>query len=106
MIAGRLGPGVDTREIYAAYREYVTSRGIRPIDFVGHGIGLTIHEEPYIGRYNSSVLEPGMVMCIEPLYVEEGKYAFQLEDLVTITNDGFAYLTGGEKSERLLEALQ
>jgi Xaa-Pro aminopeptidase len=81
----------------------VLSERIAPINFVGHGLGLTLHEEPYISKYMSSVLRPGMVMCIEPLYVVEHKFGFQLEDLILITDHGFEYLTGGKKSERILE---
>jgi Xaa-Pro aminopeptidase len=104
LIEEKIRPGADTRDIYKTYGDYVTSKGIAPINFVGHGIGLTIHEEPYISRYISSILKPGMVMCVEPLYAVDGKYGFQLEDLILITESGFEYVTGGKKSEQLIQS--
>lgn len=56
----------------------------------GHGLGLEVHEEPYIMRGSAQVLEPGMVFTIEPgLYRSgEGGFGVRIEDDVVVTADG------------------
>lgn len=58
---------------------------------VAHGIGLEVHEEPVVSRKSSLVLEPGMVLAVEPgLYTAE--QGARLEELVVITDDGWVPL--------------
>ncbi|MCL6581996.1 MAG: Xaa-Pro peptidase family protein, partial [Firmicutes bacterium] len=88
-------PGAHTAEIYKAFYDKFTGWGLRPIDFVGHGLGLTLHEDPYVGKYGDWVLEEGMVLCIEPYVVlPEQNCGFQVEDEVLVTKDGYELLTG------------
>jgi Xaa-Pro aminopeptidase len=94
-------PDNDTKKIYEKYRDFVLKRDLTPINFVGHGLGLGLHEEPYIGRYGGTVLKPGMVMCVEPIHVVPNQMGFQLEDEILITEDGHKLLTGGEYSAEL-----
>ena len=42
-------PGASTRAIYEVYLEKLAELGLPPISFVGHGIGLHLHEDPYLG---------------------------------------------------------
>lgn len=86
-------PGMRTGEIYRVFHEKFTSLGLKPINFVGHGLGLTLHEEPYVSRYADTVLEEGMVLCIEP-YLTLDRSGFQLEDEVVVTADGYELITG------------
>lgn len=99
-------PGQHTADIYRVFAEKFTSWGYRPINFVGHGLGLTLHEDPYVGRYGDWVLEPGQVLCIEPYVVfpAEG-CGFQVEDEVLVTPTGYELLTGfaGEPELSALE---
>lgn len=60
---------------------------------LGHGIGLEVHEQPYIVRGNPLILEPGMTHSIEPGVYMEGKFGIRIEDLVAITSDGLEVLT-------------
>jgi len=48
----------------------------------GHGIGLNIHEWPYIVKYEKTVLEQGMTFSIEPMICVPGKFGIRLEDHV------------------------
>ncbi len=60
---------------------------------LGHGIGLEVHEPPYIVRGNAMQLEAGMTHSIEPGIYTEGKFGIRIEDLVAITQDGLDVLT-------------
>ena len=54
----------------------------------GHGLGLDVHEDPYIMRGNATPLQPGMVFTIEPGLYQLGKVGVRIEDDVVITDDG------------------
>jgi Xaa-Pro aminopeptidase len=55
-------------------------------------VGLFYHEEPRIVPYNTMILEPGMVIALEPA-VYKKDYGIRLEHLVLVTNDGWEVLT-------------
>jgi Xaa-Pro dipeptidase len=91
---GMIRPGASTRSIYNAYAKEMEVFGYEPINFLGHGIGLTLHEEPYIDRYSDTELQAGMVLAIEPyLMLPEKNWGFQLEDEVVVTEDGYELIT-------------
>ena len=60
---------------------------------LGHGIGLEVHEHPYIIRGNAQLLEPGMTHSVEPGIYQEGKFGVRIEDLVVVTENGVEVLT-------------
>jgi Xaa-Pro aminopeptidase len=84
-----LRPGVPTSDVYALYRSAMDEAGLPPYHFVGHGLGITLHEDPFVNELSSIPLEEGMVLCIEPLTLLEGRFGMQLEDEVLITADGY-----------------
>ncbi len=59
----------------------------------GHGIGLDVHEEPYIVRGNATRLAPGMCFSIEPMICIYGEFGVRLEDHVYMTDSGPAWFT-------------
>lgn len=59
----------------------------------GHGLGLDIHEWPYIVRNDDTILESGMVFSIEPMICVPNKFGIRLEDHVYMTEDGPSWLT-------------
>jgi Xaa-Pro dipeptidase len=90
-----LKPGTAVADLYRTYVKYLRDRGIEPtLKFLGHGIGQTIHEEPYITDSRSVVLEPNITCTMEPLYMIPGRMGFHVEDMYLITPDGFEALTG------------
>ena len=101
LVLSEIRPEADTREVYGKYRDFVVRKNLTPIDFVGHGLGLGLHEEPYFGKYGGTILQPGMVFCIEPIHVVPDKMGFQLEDELVITENGYRLLTGGPRSKEL-----
>ena len=93
--------GVETRVIYEKFTELFTKYGF-PIDsFVGHGVGVDLHEWPLIGKYEPNVLEENMVICIEPFIFSEGA-GYHVEDMLIIKKNGFEKITGNLCGENLL----
>jgi Xaa-Pro aminopeptidase len=70
----------------AGYGDYFTHR-------LGHGVGLEVHEPPYVVRGSSQELRPGMCHSIEPGIYLEGKFGIRIEDLVCIRESGPELLT-------------
>jgi Xaa-Pro aminopeptidase len=83
-------PGVACEAIDAAARDVIASGG-HGSDFihrVGHGIGLEVHEEPYLVAGNAEPLRSGMAFSVEPGIYLEGLYGARLEDIVVCGQEG------------------
>lgn len=74
----------------AGFGEYFTHR-------TGHGVGLSVHEAPFVVAGNDMVLEEGMVMSIEPGIYLPGKFGVRIEDLIVIEKDGARPLNNAPK---------
>ena len=64
----------------------------------GHGVGLEIHELPRLGRSSDAVLEPGMVVTIEPGVYLPGRFGVRIEDMLLVTSRGCEILTPAPKA--------
>lgn len=67
------------------------------IHSLGHGVGLDIHEMPYINSKNESFLKENMVVTNEPGIYLPGKYGIRIEDTVLINKTDCNSLTNSEK---------
>ncbi|MBU1377001.1 MAG: Xaa-Pro peptidase family protein [Alphaproteobacteria bacterium] len=93
-------PGVACEEIDAVARRVLAAEGFSP-DYdlpglphrTGHGIGLSIHEAPYLVRGDKTPLQPGMCFSNEPMIVIEGEFGVRLEDHFHVTETGAAWFT-------------
>lgn len=92
-----IAPGVPVAEVYNTCAEVFLSHGL-PWSFecgrAGHGVGLQLTEPPSIARCDNTVLESGMVITVEPGYVNDIG-CFDIEENVLVTETGFEILSGG-----------
>lgn len=75
----------------AGYGPYFTHR-------TGHGLGMEVHEPPWISAQSTTVLEPGMVFSIEPGIYLEGRFGIRIEDIVVVTKGECRCLTGLDRA--------
>ncbi|MDP0397352.1 M24 family metallopeptidase [Tsukamurella strandjordii] len=83
-------PGVSAESIDAAGRDVLAAAGLGEyfVHRTGHGIGLSVHEEPYVVAGNDLSVEPGMAFSIEPGIYFSGSWGARIEDIVIVTEDG------------------
>lgn len=83
-------PGVSAASVDAAARDIIADAGFgdRFIHRTGHGIGLDVHEEPYIVAGNDLPLEEGMAFSVEPGIYTAGHWGARIEDIVVVTGEG------------------
>jgi Xaa-Pro aminopeptidase len=83
-------PGVPAEQIDATARTVIAGAGYG--DFfthrVGHGIGLEVHEDPYMVAGNSTALQPGMAFSVEPGVYLPGHWGVRLENIVMCSDAG------------------
>jgi Xaa-Pro dipeptidase len=108
LLLDMIKPGVSCREVYQAFIAKLTQMKLAPISFVGHGIGLHLHEEPYlgnnpiIGRDVDQVIEADMVFSVEPLCYRTGfGYGMQLKDMIRVTATGCELLSDYANTDTL-----
>ncbi len=103
LLLDAIKPGASSRAIYDLYLKKVGELGLPPISFIGHGIGLHLHEDPYLGPTENRALEAGMVLGIEPLIYETGfGFGMQNKDMILVTPTGCELLSDHLNTDRLL----
>lgn len=92
-------PGIPMRAIFQACVDVIKERGFAEharLERVGHGVGLDVHEPPSIAHNSDTLVEPGMVLTVEPIFFDRpnghiGNFA--LEDVVAVTEKGHEILS-------------
>lgn len=97
-----MGPGIvaskpdtEIRKLVKKYEEYYYSG-------MGHGVGLDLHEEPFLGMYGTKIMQPGCVITMEPGIYIPGWGGVRIEDTVLITENGAETLTHFPKDLMIL----
>jgi Xaa-Pro dipeptidase len=103
LVMDMIKPGAACREIYRRFLTKFSDLGFEPISFVGHGIGLHLHEEPYMGRYGDEILEEGMVGAFEPLVYISGRMGLQNKDMFAVSKTGCELLSDVTPTDELLK---
>ncbi|MEM6799255.1 MAG: Xaa-Pro peptidase family protein [Planctomycetota bacterium] len=92
--------GAPCEAVDAAARSVIERHGLGPgyqtpglPHRTGHGLGMDIHEPPYLVRGNGTPLAPGMVASIEPMICVYGELGVRLEDHFVMTDNGAEWLT-------------
>lgn len=83
-------PGISAQDIDRVARRIIEEAGFgaRFIHRTGHGIGLEVHEPPYLVEGNDQTLEPGTTFSVEPGVYLEGEFGVRIEDIVAVTAQG------------------
>lgn len=83
-------PGVTAHQADVAARSIIRDAGYGScfLNRTGHGIGMAVHEGPYIKEGNHQVLEPGMTFSIEPGIYIAGRFGMRVEDIVLVAGNG------------------
>jgi Xaa-Pro aminopeptidase len=94
-----VGPGVAVGEVDSAARKVLRKAGLGRYftHSTGHGVGLEIHEAPRIAKGQPEVLQPGMVITIEPGVYFPGQWGVRIEDMLAVTASGCEVLTPTSK---------
>lgn len=104
--AGRAAarPGVECAAVDRAARAVIEAAGFAAhfTHRTGHGIGIDVHEDPYIHAANTQLLEPGMAFTVEPgIYLPE-RNGVRIEDNVVITEKGADVLSDTPRELRVI----
>lgn len=91
-----IAPGKTASEIDAVSRNYIKDNGFGAYfgHNLGHGVGLEVHEAPYISPKSDLVLKPGMVFTVEPAIYLPQRVGIRIEDMVLVTKRGVEVLSG------------
>jgi Xaa-Pro aminopeptidase len=93
-------PGVTCAKVDRACRKVLERHGLAKYfsHSTGHGVGLEIHESPRIARKQTTLLEPGMVITVEPGVYLPGHFGLRIEDTVVIEDGPARILTKATKA--------
>lgn len=101
----QLRPGLPINQFYPILETFLDERGYGdrlrarlPDGTLGHQIGVDLHEDPWLRPTIDLVLQPGMVMAIEPKLWLPGEYYLRVEDIVLITAHGAESLTQADRN--------
>ncbi|MFF2909890.1 MULTISPECIES: Xaa-Pro peptidase family protein [Bacillales] len=97
-------PGMTGRECDALARDIITRYGYGEQfgHSTGHGLGMEVHEWPRLSKLSDEIMEPGMVVTVEPGIYLPGLGGVRIEDDVVITESGISLLTHSSKEYTIL----
>jgi len=92
--------GIEAKEVDKKAREILKNAGLSQYfnHGLGHGVGLEVHEIPYLNPTSKDILLEGMIVTIEPGVYIDGFGGVRIEDMILVTKDGSEVLTKFEKN--------
>lgn len=99
-----IGPGITCSEMDEIGRSIIREAGYGD-NFghsLGHSIGLAVHEKPAMRKTDETVLQPGMIITVEPGIYIPGFGGVRIEDLIVITENGYENFTHATKDLQVL----
>jgi Xaa-Pro aminopeptidase len=83
-------PGALAREVNAACRAPIEEAGLGEHfrHRMGHGIGMDVHERPFLSAEDETPLEPGMTFTDEPSIIVPGRYSLRIENIIVVEEGG------------------
>jgi Xaa-Pro aminopeptidase len=89
-------PGVQASSVDKAARDVIEAAGFGSTfrHGVGHGIGLSVHEPPYLTASSAMTLQEDMTFTLEPGIYFVGRFGIRLEQVVAVTSNGARVLSG------------
>ncbi|QDF64997.1 M24 family metallopeptidase [Mycoplasma nasistruthionis] len=104
--AGRkaVRPGIKASEVDKVCRDYIKAKGYGQyfVHSTGHGLGIDVHELPRISPMSDIVLEPGMILTVEPGIYIEGLGGARIEDDVLVTENGHYVFSRPEENNETI----
>ena len=104
----KIKPGVPVSAIYDTCAEEFLKAGL-PWSFecgrAGHGVGLQLTEPPSLARCDDSVLKAGMIITVEPGYVDNELGCFDIEENILVTEDGYEILSSASRKLHTIKTL-
>ncbi len=96
-------PNVQADAVDHAVRSVIEDAGYgdRFVHRTGHGVGLSVHEEPYVAHRSDAQLQPGTVFSVEPGVYLPDRFGVRIEDLVVVTSDGCERLNDTDRGWRV-----
>ncbi len=88
-------PGIKCNDIDREVRRFYKDNGLYKYwrHHTGHGIGIEYHEAPFLDIGDSTIIEPGMVLTIEPGFYVENLGGFRHSDTILVVDDGYEFIT-------------
>lgn len=92
-------PGIPAYQLHKVAVDFFQEHGVDTsfLHGLGHGVGLNIHEEPFFRSNCQTMLQPGMVITIEPGLYFPGEFGIRIEDYVIVTETGCEVLSTSPK---------
>ena len=99
-------PGITAADLFHVAVDTVEAAGLTPYrrHHCGHCIGLDVYERPIVAPGDDTMLEPGMVLCVETPFYDLDRGGMMVEDALVITKEGCEVLTTSDRSLRVIPA--